>query len=234
MTFIIGALKVIFLIGFLVFIHEGGHFLVAKACKIHVKEFAIGFGPKLLAWQGKETKYAIRLIPLGGYVNMGEEERSDEEGSFSKASLWKRISIDLAGPVVNLVFGFVVYFVLLSCTGNNISTTIDGFDDTYNVTAENLQVGDTILAINGKKVHTKSELDEIMVNSSGNNVTLKIKRGDEILEKTFQPMVLETKTIGIYFSTAKGVPKIQYIEDNTSAKEVGMEERRYYYKNKWY
>ena len=63
-TFLISALKIIFLLGFLIFIHEGGHFLVAKACKIKVIEFAIGFGPTVIKWQGKETKYALRLIPL--------------------------------------------------------------------------------------------------------------------------------------------------------------------------
>ena len=82
MSILIGLFKVVFLLGFLVFIHEGGHFLVAKACKVLVHEFSIGFGPKLISWQGKETKYSIRLIPLGGYVDMlGEEHRSEEEGS---------------------------------------------------------------------------------------------------------------------------------------------------------
>ena len=95
---IITILKIAFILGFLVFIHEGGHFLVAKLCKIKVNEFAIGFGPTIWKKQGKETKYALRLIPLGGFVNMeGEEERSEKEGSFSKASIPKRIAIVAAG-----------------------------------------------------------------------------------------------------------------------------------------
>ena len=64
LNFLINAIKIIFLLGFLIFIHESGHFLVAKLCKIKVKEFAIGFGPTILKKQGKETKYALRLIPL--------------------------------------------------------------------------------------------------------------------------------------------------------------------------
>lgn len=63
-SFLITVIKILFLLGFLIFIHEGGHFLVAKACKIKVKEFAIGFGPTIWRKQGKETKYALRLIPL--------------------------------------------------------------------------------------------------------------------------------------------------------------------------
>ena len=88
--FLIAAIKIIILLGFLIFIHELGHFTVAKLCKVKVNEFAIGFGPVIWNKQGKETKYAIRLIPLGGFVSMeGEEEQSEKEGSFSKASIPK-------------------------------------------------------------------------------------------------------------------------------------------------
>lgn len=114
-SFIINAIKIIFLLGFLIIIHEGGHFLVAKLCKVKVKEFAIGFGKVIWQKQGKETKYTLRLIPLGGFCNMeGEDEESDAEGSFSKASVWKRMAIVLAGATVNILFGILVYFILVS------------------------------------------------------------------------------------------------------------------------
>lgn len=114
-SFIINAIKIIFLLGFLIIIHEGGHFLVAKLCKVKVKEFAIGFGKIIWQKQGKETKYTLRLIPLGGFCNMeGEDEESDDEGSFSKASVWKRMAIVFAGATVNILFGILVYFILVS------------------------------------------------------------------------------------------------------------------------
>lgn len=117
-NFIINALKIIFLLGFLIFIHEGGHFCVAKMCKVKVKEFAIGFGKIIWQKQGKETKYSIRLIPLGGFCSMeGEDEESDDERAFSKVSVWKRMAIVLAGPVVNIAFGLLVYFILVSTVG---------------------------------------------------------------------------------------------------------------------
>ena len=120
MAFIISALKIIVLLGFLVFIHEGGHFLVAKLCKVKVNEFAIGFGPKIWKKQGKETQYALRLIPLGGFVNMeGESEASEEEGSFTKASIPKRLAIVFAGPIVNIIFAIVVFFILAVIFGMN-------------------------------------------------------------------------------------------------------------------
>ena len=114
LSFIISTLKIIFLLGFLIFIHEGGHFLVAKLCKVKVNQFAIGFGPELISKQGKETKYVLRLIPLGGFVSMeGEIESSEERGAFNKASIPKRIAIVAAGALVNIIFGILIYFGLI-------------------------------------------------------------------------------------------------------------------------
>ena len=73
---IISAIKIIFLLGFLIIIHEGGHFTIAKLCNVKVNQFAIGFGPKIFEFQGKETLYALRLIPLVGFVSM-EGENGD-------------------------------------------------------------------------------------------------------------------------------------------------------------
>lgn len=121
-TFIINAIKIIIMLGFLVFIHEGGHFLVAKLSKVKVNEFAIGFGPTIFSKEKGGTKYALRLIPLGGFVSMeGEEERSDAEGSFSNASIGKRIAIVAAGGMVNIIFGLTLYFILVSSI-NGITT----------------------------------------------------------------------------------------------------------------
>lgn len=116
MGFIIAAIKIIFLLGFLIIIHEGGHFIVAKLCKVRVNEFSIGFGPKIWLKQGKETKYELRLIPCGGFVNMeGEEEHSDKEGSFSKTSIPRRFAIVVAGASVNIIFGLLAYMILIMC-----------------------------------------------------------------------------------------------------------------------
>lgn len=113
MVIIINAIKIVFLLGFLVLIHESGHFFVAKLCKVRVNEFAIGFGPTIFSKQGEITKYALRLIPLGGFVSMeGEEERSTKEGSFSEVSIIKRIAIVMAGGLVNIIFAIIVFWIL--------------------------------------------------------------------------------------------------------------------------
>ena len=124
-SFIISAIKIIFLLGFLIFIHEGGHFIVAKLCKVKVNQFSIGFGPEIYSKQGKETKYAIRLIPLGGFVSMeGEEEPSENKGAFNKASIPKRIAIVAAGAIVNILFGLLVYFILVAIMYSSLKTAI--------------------------------------------------------------------------------------------------------------
>ncbi len=139
--FLINAIKIIFLLGFLIFIHEGGHFLVAKICKVKVNEFAIGFGPTIWKKQGKETKYAIRLIPLGGFVSMeGEEEDSDHEHSFSKASIPKRIAIVSAGAIVNILFGLLTYFILIAILYKNIPLAFEATGGFIASIAESLKM----------------------------------------------------------------------------------------------
>ena len=117
----ITAIKIIFLLGFLIFIHEFGHFIIAKICKVKVNEFSIGFGPKIYSKNKNETEYEIRLIPLGGYVALeGEDELSDKEGSFNKASIKKRIAIIASGALVNIIFGIILYFIIIQVRYYNV------------------------------------------------------------------------------------------------------------------
>ena len=117
-SIIINAIKIIFLLGFLVIIHEAGHFLIAKLCKVKVNEFSIGFGKTIWKKQGKETLYSLRIIPLGGFVQMeGEAENSEHERAFTNVSIPKRIAIVSAGAIVNILFGIIAYFILISTVG---------------------------------------------------------------------------------------------------------------------
>ena len=114
---IIGFLKIAFLLGFLIFIHELGHFLVAKLFNVKIKQFAIGFGPTIWKKQGKETSYEIKAIPMGGFVNMlGEEEPVEDERAYNKKSIPKKICILLAGGAVNIIFGLIVCAIVASST----------------------------------------------------------------------------------------------------------------------
>lgn len=224
MGFIIGALKIIFVLGFLVFIHEGGHFIVAKACGISVREFSIGFGPKIYMRQGKETKYTLRLIPFGGYVDMlGESERSDEEGSFSNSSIWKRMAVVVAGATVNIVFGLIVYFSLMAVDFNEVSPIIDSIGSEYAENLIGLQSGDIIKNVNGKNIHLKSDLDEALQNSNDENISLKIQRNNEEKNISVKATKKISKYIGIYFGTSDtATSEIQYVQQNSPAEQAGL------------
>ena len=222
---LIPILKIVFILGFLVFIHEGGHFLVAKLCKIKVLEFAIGFGPTIWSKQGKETKYALRLIPLGGFVNMiGEEERSDEEGSFSKASIPKRIAVVAAGGLVNIIFALLVYFVLMSFTGNNVSNYVDSVIPDTSAQQVGLMSGDKILKVNGKTIFYKADLDEALQNCNGETLEVVIERNGEEQTLQLEPMTEQYNYTGIAISGAGELnTEIAAIYPNSPADMQGLE-----------
>lgn len=204
---LLNIIKIAFLLGFLILIHEAGHFFVAKLFKVKVSEFAIGFGPIIWKKQGKETKYVLRLIPLGGFVNLlGEEESVNEEGSFSKASRIKKICILLAGGTVNIIFGLLVYFILVATTGNFASTTVSQIIENYPAQIAKIEQGDEILKVNDKKIRLKSDIDNILAKSEGKDVKITIKRNTEILNINVTPTINEETGkyfLGIIFKQAK-------------------------------
>ena len=178
---IINIIKIAFLLGFLVTIHEGGHFLMAKLFKIKVEEFSIGFGPRIITKQGKETLYSISLIPFGGYVRMlGEEERSDDPRSFNNSKLWKRMMVVLAGPIVNICFALLVYFVLVLSSGLVVTTEIASIlPDASESVKSSLQVGDRIIQINGEKVKSRQDMSKALLLNDGQEVEIIVMRNGE-------------------------------------------------------
>lgn len=228
-AFFINALKIIFLLGFLVLIHEGGHFVVAKLCKIKVNEFAIGFGPTLISKQTKETKYALHLIPLGGFVSLeGEEEHSNIEGSFSNASIPKKIAIIIAGGAVNIIFGLLVYFILISSTGNFSNNIVDYTLDNYSAKEAGIIQQDQIISINDKKVRTSTDINNYLLSLENNEkINLKIKRENKIINVELQPTNIKSKDLGIYFSNKENTTnqvKIISLDKNAPAQKAGIKE----------
>ncbi len=189
MTFLINAFKVVFLLGFLIFIHEGGHFLAARLFKVKVEAFSIGFGPKIFSKKGKETEYSLSLIPFGGYVKMtGENEKSDEEGSFSKAKVSHRIIIVAAGAIVNIVFAIIVFFFLSIFSGYNISTTVSGKLPEAEQSLSSIEVGDKILKINNERIRLKSDIADALEGFEGGSVKVLVERNNKELEFNIEPM----------------------------------------------
>lgn len=218
-------LKIIFILGFLIFIHEGGHFIVAKLCKIRVNEFSIGFGPVIFKKQGKETLFQLRLIPLGGFCNMeGEEERSEVEGSFSKASIPKRIAVVAAGGLVNIIFALLIYFTLMSCVGNNVSNVIDTVVPNYSAQTAGLQENDKILKIDGKKIKNKADLDEALEQSNGNEVSILIERDGKEQELKIKPTEEKYNYTGIAVNTSNDkLTEIAALYPNSPGEKQGLQ-----------
>ncbi len=224
--FIITALKVIFLLGFLIFIHEGGHFIVAKLCKVKVNEFAIGFGPTIWKKKKGETLYALRLIPLGGFVSMeGEEERSDNEGSFSKASIPKRIAIVLAGGMVNIIFGLLVYFILVSSMGNYVSQRVEVVDENYGAAKAGIMANDEIKKINGTKIRNRNDITEMLEKSKGEELTITVERDNELIDVKVTPTAIPNKDTGIYLGASgeELTTEIVAIDSDSPAQKSGLE-----------
>lgn len=224
-SFLISAIKIIFVLGFLILIHEGGHFIVAKLCKIKVNDFSIGFGPIIWKKQGKDTKYTLRLIPLGGFVNLeGEEEHSENDRSFSKASIPKRLAIVVAGGLVNIIFGLVVYFILMTCIGNNTSTTVDKVINDYAASQYGIIENDEIIKINNQDINTQNDLKNSLKKSNGEEITLIIKRNNEQKEIKLIPTKLQYKSTGIYLKGQSQIStKIISLVANSPAEKQGLQ-----------
>ena len=114
--------------GILIFVHELGHFLVAKACGVKVTEFSMGMGPQLLHKQKGETVYSLRAFPIGGFCAMaGEDEESDDPRAFMNQAAWKRIIILVAGAAMNFLLGLLIVIILYSNAYAFRSAEITGF-----------------------------------------------------------------------------------------------------------
>lgn len=185
MTTLIGAIIVFMLV---IMLHELGHFTVAKLVGIKVNEFSIGMGPKIWQKQKKETKYSLRLLPIGGYVAMeGEDENSDDPRSFENVSIPKRMAVVLAGAFMNFVLAIVSLTIVALVIG--VSTTkIGTILENSPAYGSEIQINDQILEVNHKEVKSWQEIVEGIGKTEKNEkVSLKLQRDNNIKEIEIEP-----------------------------------------------
>ncbi len=147
----------ILLLAILIVAHEFGHFMAARAMKIDVREFSVGFGPKLAGWKSKkyETTFAVRAIPMGGYCSFyGEDDATgqskDDPRNFGNHSVWKRMFVILMGPVMNFILAFAAATVLIWCIGiEQVNPYIQDVIAAGPAYEAGMQAGDEVLEING-------------------------------------------------------------------------------------
>lgn len=154
----LGIIFAIIIFSFIVFFHELGHFSLAKKNGIDVEEFAIGMGPNLFSKEYKGTRYCIKLLPIGGLCMMGEdEEATDSPSNFNNKSVWARISVIAAGPVFNFILAFVFAVILVAMVGYD-APVIDSVEEGYPAYEAGIEAGDTIVEMNGKRIHVFREI----------------------------------------------------------------------------
>ncbi len=167
----------VLLFGFVIFFHELGHFLLAKAAGIRVNEFAIGMGPKLFSLCRGETQYALRLLPIGGFCAMeGEDETSDDASAFGNKPVWRRILVVAAGGIFNIVLGVVLMVILLAPNKQFATTTISQFAEDSRLQAAGAQVGDRIVEIDGYAIYTDRDLSFALALANPEQVSMVVER----------------------------------------------------------
>lgn len=201
---------ILFIIIFCVIVvaHEFGHFIVAKKNGIHVVEFFIGMGPSILSFTKGDTKYSIKLLPLGGAcVFEGEDGLNEKEGEFSEhafpnAPVWIRFATVLAGPIFNFLLAYLLAAILVANTGvilPVVNTVVEG----SGAEKAGLQPGDCIVSMNGKKIHLREQVSFYsQLNTKGKPVELVYERDGEEYSTTVVPTYDEEAQrymIGIFY-----------------------------------
>ncbi len=184
----------------LVFVHELGHYLAARAVGVHASAFSIGFGPELFGWTDKRgCRWRFALIPLGGYVKMqgdadaasaGHDETAEQPGGLLSASVGGRALIFVAGPAANFILAAVVSAIIFMTAGQQITPPIiGGIAQNSPAEAVGFQAGDRILSINGDRVRQFEDVADIEFTAAGIPLTVEVERNGETLALTATPEI---------------------------------------------
>lgn len=183
MNAFIGIVIAILVFGLIIFIHELGHFVVAKLCKVKVNQFALGMGPAIFKFQRGETLYALRLLPFGGYCSMeGEDSESDNERAFCNKKVWQRILIVSAGAFMNLVLGLIVVMIMISTQDAITSSKISWFAEDAVSNQNGLMIGDEIKSINGMHIFSEVDMSYQLQSDSDGVFDFTVERNGETIE----------------------------------------------------
>lgn len=179
-------------LGILVIIHEFGHFIVAKSCRIKVHEFSVGMGPKIASRKKKETEYSLRALPIGGYVKMeGEDEASTDDRAFNNKPPYKRLAVVVAGPVMNFILAILIFILLLSAAPIIPLPVVDKVTKNSPAQEAGIQPGDRIVKINNNNINIQRDVIYYLAQSKGKPVDIVIKRGNSVKEVNITPELNE-------------------------------------------
>ncbi len=181
----------------LIFVHELGHFIMAKLSGIKVERFSLGFGPELIGFKKGETRYLISALPLGGYVKLygeGPGEAKDEDAFYYK-SPWTKAKVVIGGPLFNILFAYLVFMLLLLFGSSRLLPQVGGVEPKSPAELAGIKPGDRIVRINGRSVRFWDELAKAISESGGRPVKLTIERKGELVELTVKPKKITYRDI---------------------------------------
>lgn len=206
MTFIINLICFILILGVIVLIHEFGHFIFAKKSGIYVYEFSIGMGPRIHKWTRKndETEYSLRLIPIGGFVQMAGEEIDDDPNvpknmKFSVKTFGQKFMTVIAGIMNNFILAIVLFFVIALFTGAPQNKAIVGeISEDYPAYTSGLQTGDRILKVNGKDASTYDTLALQLQVNNGKTIKMEVERDGKTETINLKPKKVKQDDEDVY------------------------------------
>lgn len=198
-------LYTVIIFGVIIFIHELGHFIVARLCKVTVNEFSLGMGPAVWKHQGKKTLYSLRIFPIGGFCAMegedaagagsvelpgggdavrpeGEEEENEDPNAFNKKPVLARMAISAAGPFMNVLLGFLIILSTFAGAKYYTSTQVADFKENATSSQTGLQAGDWIVRMNGAHIFSDRDIVFEALRDDDGIIDMVVVRGDETVE----------------------------------------------------
>ena len=231
--FLISVVSVVAVLGFMILIHEFGHYAVAKWLGVRVEQFAIGFGKRLIGFRKGETDYRINAIPLGGYVKMSGEnpmdQRTDDPKEFLNHSRWHRFLIAIAGPAMNILLAVVLLTVVYMVHYEypvylDKAAVVQGVRKDSPAQAAGIQAGDRIIKIDGIENPTWEQVQPRVWLSPNQPLEVTIQRGSEVLHKTLKPKAVTSSEVGSAGWFPEEPVVVGRLDPGLPAAKVGMKE----------
>ena len=231
--FLTSVVAVVGVLGFMILIHEFGHYAVAKLLGVRVEQFAIGFGKRLVGFRRGETDYRINAIPLGGYVKMSGEnpmdQRTDDPREFMNHSRWDRFLIAIAGPAMNILLAVflltVVYMVHYEYPVYlDKPAVLNGVKPGSAAAQAGLQSGDRIVKVDNIENPTWEQLEPRVWLSPNQPLTITVQRGNQVFDKTITPKAVTSSEVGSAGWFPEDSVVVGRVEPNLPAAKAGIKE----------
>jgi regulator of sigma E protease len=230
-AFAINTLAFVFALGVIIFVHEGGHLLMAKFFNVRVLAFSLGFGKKIWGFRRGETEYKVSIIPLGGYVRLGGEdptEASEDPKDFLNKPRWQRILIYLAGPAMNVALAILLIAVVLMIgievnSLREIPPVVGQVVEGSPAEVSGLRAGDEVVLVNDQAVSSWDEVHFAVLTSPEQPMSLQVNRGGEAISVTLTPSKIPKYEIGDAGLIPTILPRVAQVVEDSPAEAAGFE-----------